>query len=173
MLKRKSMFMLALILIVSIMAIPVQAEQMVQEKVRVVEVDLEVGESFIDSETGITIVRLEDDVEKDNPIAPRAYSEYLWEIELKGKDVDKSFKLTNKANWWKIAYRTYTDGNNIEVSRGTEDVKTVYKQSAGRYDLYNKDIKGTYKVHFCNGNNGLDGWAACRIADSKAGLDLR
>lgn len=178
--KGKGITSLIMALVLSSAAVvPVLAQEIslienTQKEIREIEVDLEVGETFHDPETGISIKRLPDNYDgRESKPLTRAYSKDLWDEDLTDKDFKGRFTLTSKAHWWKIAYRTYTNGNNIEISKGSQNQKTVYKQNKGRYDLYDLGSNGRYDVHFFNGNYGLDGWAACRIADSKAGLDLR
>ncbi|WP_313232201.1 hypothetical protein [Tissierella praeacuta] len=169
--KINSLFILVITVLISITGVlPVHATKNTKNY-REIKINLEVGESYYDEVTGITIKRLPDDYESKDRLT-RA-SDKVFHDDLNGEtDCKNNFTLTEDMRWWKVEWRSDKDGNSLEIYSKDDELYTEYNFEKGTFYVHGRSPEGTYTVHLWNGTKGLYGWIACRIADREKALNI-
>lgn len=151
------------------------------EREGILEIEGEVGDTF---SVGNLIFEIVSDEEMDRVLSEpqtRA-STKRWEISLSGDSLSKDFSVTKDYPYAKVWFRNDLDKKYeivFTITQGSE-TGTVVTDSLVRLpggsaiSVYSRDAwpEGTYYANFTCGKADMVGSAACRVASTKAELDV-
>lgn len=144
-------------------------------------IDGEVGDKFV---VGGFIVEIVSDEEMDRVLSvpqTRA-SEQRWEIDLEGDSMSEPFSVTKDYKYAKVWIRNDLPESNeivFNITKGTSTGTVIIGSSARiaggtAVSVYSSTfwLPDTYYANFTCGKADMVGKAACRVASTKAELDI-